>query len=608
METMKTILAAVLASAGAVAWCAKPDVIPALREWSAMPGVFALGAESRVVIAPGAAEDLAASAQVFADEVGRPLVRGLAREGDVELRLGAIAVSPEAYMLAVTPKGVQVTGATPRAVFWGTRSLLQVLRAHGEFPCGTATDWPDFRARGLLFDCGRKPFTLTTLRQVVDLCAYYKLNELQVHLSDNYIWLQRYGVSAQGVLGLEPRADGFRLESSLPGLTSEDVSYTKEEFRELVAYAAARGVDVIPEIDVPGHALSLVRMRPDLMYKGALTKGKHDCERAAMLDLDNPETFDFVASIFDEYINEGVFPNAVVHIGTDEYYGDPESYRAFADRLCKHIRSRGKTPRMWGSLTHKRGRTPVASEGVQMDIWSLGWQDPVAALNAGFDIVNILDAYTYIVPDGSGSVGAYGDDIDIAKLYAQWNPSVFRDNLKVDPANPKLLGGAWALWCDHSFLTDPGLCGRDLLARIRRNCAIVGLKTWSKEPPVAPLGDFLRTMEANASPVCLQEPQWERTYSVTRTGDAPLKLAVGDETDLWAVSPVNGNVGFRREGAQYTFDYALPEGKPVALTFKATPRRVQLFADGRPVGGAPKRQFHPESCKFYSLPAPERDL
>ncbi len=618
---MKTFLLTTLLLAGTCAWCAKPEVIPELRQWTdaSEGGTFVLTDKTHIVIPKEACAELTAGAETFAKELGVPLVRDgkWQQLSTLATRANTIALTvvpdaeanPESYTLTVTPKCVTVTSPTPQGAFWGTRSLLQVFRAkQGAFPCGTAKDWPDYSVRGFMFDCGRKPFTLTTLRQIVDICAYYKLNDLQLHLSDNYIWLHKYpGVqTAEDVLKIEPSAGAFRLESKVPGLTSTDIAYTKADYQALERYATARGVNLIPEIDVPGHALALVRVRPDLMYHGSVGK-KHTCERAAMLDLTKPETFPFVASIFDEYINDGVFSGDVVHIGTDEYYGDSESYRAFADRMLKHIRAKGKTPRLWGSLTAKSGKTDVTADGVQMNIWSLSWQNPKDALAAGYDIINILDTYTYVVPNGRNNIGPYADDIDTKHLYESWSPAAFRQ-FQIDPKEPKLIGGAWALWNDNSFMTDPGLIGRDLLARIRRNCAVVAEKTWDREPLTRSYAQFMRTLEENGTPVCVARPNWERTYCVTRTDDAPLKLAEGDETDLWAVSPVNGNVGFRSEGAQYTFNYALPKGEPVSLRFQATPNNVELWVNGRPVAGKPKRQFYPDTFLFYSLAAPERDV
>ena len=627
---MKTILLALTMLAGATAWCAKPEVIPELKQWTDGTGCYTRSAATRVVIPETACDSLAQYATAFAAELGVPCARVKLNanwwnffaekpaKGDIILR-GPCCKSctktqtkkedAERYTIEVTADNITIMGHTPLAAYWGTRTVMQVFNAqNGSFPCGVAEDWPDYPVRGFMFDCGRKPFALTTLRQLVDICAYYKLNELQLHLSDNYIWLHNYpGVKTpQDVLALEPSAGAFRLESKIPGLTATDISYTKQDYRDLEAYANQRGVKIIPELDVPGHALAMVRVRPDLMYKGSVGN-KHDCERAAMLDLTNPETFPFVSSIFDEYLDEGIFGSDIIHIGTDEYYGDNESYRAFADKMLKHIHAKGKTPRLWGSFSYKRGTTPVISEGVQMNIWSLGWQDPTEAIKAGYDIVNILDIYTYVVPNGNWNIGGYGDDLDTKFLWETWNPAFF-GKASIDPNEPRLLGGAWALWNDNAFLTDPGLTGRDLLPRIVRNCAVFAQKTWKRDTPAISYGNFLRLLDAVGTPVCMKLPQWTRTYAVTRTGDEPLKIAEGDETDLYAVSPVNGNVGFRREGAHYTFNYALPKDREVALTFRVTPRNIQLFADGRPVGGTPQRQHYAGACKFFTLPAPERDL
>ena len=610
------LLSYVFASAAA------PEVIPTLKEWEDSPngGVFTLQPESRVLVSPVASDQLRRMAGIFAAELNRraDTISGISTGGlgfapaakdDIELRVNPkLSRDPEDYRIEVTPNGILLTGTTHRAVFWGTRTLLQVFRSQNNtFPCGIAVDGPVYPSRGFVFDCGSKPFTLTTLRAIVDICAYYKMNELQLHLSDNFIWLDRYPCeSVEELLAYEPSPGAFRLESQVPGLTARDIFYTKKDLRELIAYADDRGVTLIPEIDVPGHAFALVRARPDLMYRDASgKKGRNEC--AAMLDLSRPETFDFVTALFDEYIDSGIFSGPVVHVGADEYCGDNESYRAFTDRLLRYIIAKGKTPRFWGSLTYKRGKTPVTSDGVEMNIWSMNWQDPCDAVEAGYRIVNTLDVNLYAVPNGTSDIGPYGDDLDSKKLYETWAPHVFTRGRKVRTRDARLLGGAWALWCDNAFMGDPGLIGRDLLETIRRNCAVVGLKCWDDLKPVLPYGTFLQTIERNGSPVCLKAPQWRRSYAVTRRGPGAIRLAEGDETDLYAVSPIDGRVGYRSEGAFYSFDYEIPQGASVALTFDAVPRGIRLLVDGRLVGGIPRRRYFPDTCRYYSVAEPERD-
>lgn len=614
----------------ATAWCAKPFVIPELRDWSdnAAAGTFALSEDTRVVIPEDACDALARYAQTFADDLGLPLVREAsgfwhtvtftaesAEPGDILLRVVPDDnANPEAYTLTAGKSGIIIQAPTPLGAFWGTRTILQVFADQGNtFPGGEAKDWPEYAHRGFMFDCGRKPFALETLRQLADICSYYKMNELQLHLSDNYIWLHRYAEwypeqikTPADLLTYEPSAGGFRLESEThPKLTSTDISYTKAEFKALVDEAKAKGVDIIPELDVPGHALQMVRVRPDLMYKGSVG-GKHDMERAAMLDLSNPETLPFVQSIYDEYIDGGIFPNDVIHIGTDEYYGDNESYRKFADAFCKHILSKGKTPRMWGSLSLKRGKTPVDSKGVQMNIWSMGWQNPVEATKAGFEIMNTLDIWMYIVPSGNGSVGGYGDDLNTQWVYDNWTPVTFPKTKPEDLDRSKVLGGSWAMWNDNAFLTDPGLCAEDLMPRIQKNCATIAQKTWATAN-TRDYKAFLAQVQSQAKALDAEEPKsWEMTFTVTvpEGEDKPLMLATGSETDLYAVSPVNGNVGFRREGAQYTFNCKLPKGKPVELTFHSEKHKTWIVVDGKKIEGNPVREYYAKTCKFFTLAKP----
>lgn len=588
-----------------LAWCAKPAVIPEIQEWTDGEGTYTLSESARVVIPPSASAELNTFAHTFADAIGRPMVKGKAKEGDIALSVKLDAkANPESYTLKASPKGISISAPTALGAFWGAQTVRQVFDLQGKtFPAGEAKDWPEYKVRGFMFDCGRKPFTLTTLRQLIDICSYYKMSELQLHLNDNYIWLYNYpnNPTPEEILKIEPSAGAFRLESKVKGLTATDLSYTKKEFRALVDEANAKGVQIVPEFDAPGHALAMIRVRPDLMYKGSLGRHK-EAERAAMFDLTNPKSFQFIASIFDEYINGKVFPNEVVHIGADEYYGDTESYRKYLDDMLKHIQKRGKTPRLWGSFTQKPGKTPVISKGVQMNIWSVNWQNPRDAIKEGYDIINIVDTYTYIVPTGvPGKPGGYGDDIDSEWLYNNWTPALFK-GLDVEPNHPQLLGGAWAVWNDHSFLTDPGLCGRDLLPRIQKNCATIAQKTWAKSNS-RPYGDFFADIQKQAKVLDTEEPgEWSMSFT---TGRTTKPLADGDETTLYAVSPVNGKVGFRREGAQYTFDYTIPEGKTVELVFHSAPRKAWLTVDGVEVGGTPVRQFYPEACKFYTLPKPQ---
>lgn len=143
------------------------------------------------------------------------------------------------------------------------------------------------------------------------------------------------------------------------------------------------------------------------------------------LDLGKKGTVDLVQKLWKEYL-EGEDPvfeaGGLVHIGMDEYFADGEDYRSFANDMISMIQESGRTVRMWGSLSRLPGRTQVASENVQMQIWNMEWADPQDMYEEGFTIINSLNSSLYIIPGrrlrplGSGSIEAVG-----AKSFRSWD-------------------------------------------------------------------------------------------------------------------------------------------------------------------------------------------
>lgn len=667
---------------------AKPAVVPALQEWHGGEGAFVPAADFAVVVPEKYANvgtpSLRERAELFAAELSEIFGRKVAvvntpRQGKADITLiadpenaDAACLGKEGYGIFSASNALVVTAVDSLGAFWGTRTILQVFRRHeNTFPCGIAVDYPQYPLRGFMYDVGRKPASMQAVRDVMHTMSYYKLNDFQLHLNDNFIWMHEYtgtpdtrdatdeqkAAARAEVLAAAPTA--FRLESDVVGkngtpLTASDLFYTKREFGALIDEAKLYGVSIVPELDVPGHAMSFVRVRPELMYRGKVSK-PHDVERTAMLDASDDifdpatgktfreETLDFVQSVFDEYLLPGkngekpVFRDAVVHIGTDEYYGNAEDYRAFADAMLKYVKSRGHTPRLWGSLSVKRGKTPVDGTGAQIDVWNLGWQNPHLALEHGFDLVNILDGTSYVVPNGIGNVGGYGDLLDLPFLYSPaWQPHTF-GNVPVVAGMPKLLGAQWALWNDNSFRKDTGLTDFDLFDRIRKSCAVFAEKTWNTGDD-ASYRDFMRTVKSVAFPP-LTNPEYTvknaegdtlftleksvpagKSITTGLLGIAPNYIAelrvkkIGESADeqtifsgptgtLVAVRASDGKVGITRDTWSYSFDYSLPADREVSLKLVAKNRTLTLFADGVKIG-APVRDAFPASHKFSTFVFP----
>ncbi len=234
---------------------------------------------------------------------------------------------------------------------------------------------------------------------------------------------------------------GFRLESTIKegglnqaDLTSKDMYYTKDQMRSLIQECRALGIDIVPEFDTPAHSLALTKVRPDLIYEETLAGVDH-----LNLHTKYDETISFVQSIFNEYMTgeDPVFDqDTIIHVGTDEYDEKyKEDFRKYTDDMLKFIQDSGRTVRLWGSLSMRPGTTPVRSEGVQMNVWNVGWANPNAIIQAGYDIINTDDTMLYIVPGVTrpGLVGPYYHDyLDTQWLYN--NSLTEDDQAKVDAA------------------------------------------------------------------------------------------------------------------------------------------------------------------------------
>ena len=669
---------------------AKPAVVPALQEWFGEQGTFVPSEDFVILLSERYANvgepTLLERTKLFAKELSRIFGREIKietqkRPGKKDISVALTSDSElgnlgkEGYAIISDSDGLHILASDPLGAFWGTRSILQVFKQNNNtFPCGIAIDYPQYPLRGFMYDLGRKPATMKAVKDVLKTMAYYKMNDYHLHLNDNFIWMYNYTQIPNGhnatpeqkkaaceeILKAAPTA--FRLESDVVGkngvkLTADDLFYTKEEFGKLIDMAKLYGVTVVPEFDVPGHAMSFVRVRPDLMYRGKVTKA-HDVERTAMLDASNDvydkktgktyrqETLEFVQSVFDEYLvgkdgKEPVFRTPVIHFGTDEYYGDPEDYRAFADAMIKYVKSRGYTPRLWGSLSVKKGKTPVDGTDAQINVWNHGWQNPLLALEHNFDLVNIIDVWAYIVPNGKGNRGGYGDLLDLNFLYSQnWHPHKMSNKEEVIPGFPKMLGASWAVWNDNSFRGDTGLTDYDLYDRIRQSCAVFAEKTWNtgedasfrdfqklvKAVSYAPLsnpeyvvpvirsteeGDVLFELDkpvkndAVKTKIAGIAPDYVATVRVKRTDGAKKSQVLfnGPSGKVFAVQKETGKVGIRRDTWDYSFDYTLPVGREVELTFVAEKRTLTLYADGKKIGSPVRHQF-PESHKYSTFVFP----
>lgn len=585
-----------------------PKVIPALQEWKGGSGKLALPAEGSIVIASADEAALKSVADVLAQDLkdllgwNYTVKTGKPEKNAIYLSLTKPdkQLGEEGYVLAAG-RYAGITAPARQGVFWGTRSLLQILyNEKGQLPKGVARDWPQYPNRGFMLDVGRKFFTMDFLRQYVKILSFYKLNEFQIHLNDNGFvqffdndWNKTYAA--------------FRLESErFPGLTAKDGSYTKKEFTDLQRLGMEYGVNVIPEIDIPAHSLAFTHYKPEI------GSDKYGMDH---LDLYKEETYRFVDSLLDEYLSgeEPVFMGPDVHIGTDEYNAkEAEKFRYFTDRYLKYVEKYGKNVRMWGALRWLKGKTPVKADNVTINAWSYDWIDPNASLKGGYKIINTCDTYLYIVP----AAGYYRDFLDIRWLYETWRVGKVNSREELPEGTPGLLGGMFAVWNDHC---GNGISQQDVHFRTFPAAQVLAEKMWRgkneavsfeefealcKQMPEAPGINLLGRVQGEVvlpgqkeelslngtDSVATSLPEIGYPYAVEFEVNPDQEqnisgiLFKGPHSTVYANWENKGNLAFSRDGYTFVFHAAiLPAGEWTKVRIEGDYKGTTLYINGEKV-------------------------
>jgi len=341
----------------------------------------------------------------------------------------------EGYTMKIAPGKIEIVAGGETGAVWARQTLAQ-LKVHGAASqCGEIRDVPKYRVRGFMLDVGRLYHSMEFLYDVARTMSYYKMNTFHIHLNDNEIVRPQHAQTADW----SNKYAAFRMEcETYPELTAKDGRYTKKEFRDFMVFCKSIGVTVIPEFDVPAHALAFTRVRPDF----ASTKYGAD-----HFDLDKSgEILAWLKPLFAEYMtgDEPVFIGPYMHIGTDEYNkAEAEKFRAFTDAMLKMVKGFGFKPCAWGALSHARGETSVvAGADITMDIWHNAYYNPEEALKAGYTIVSIPDKHVYIIPFRY-------DWLDYRKLYETWEPRNVGRYTVPDKYMNQLAGGKFAVWNDR---------------------------------------------------------------------------------------------------------------------------------------------------------------
>ena len=329
---------------------------------------FEVARIGRIEAVPALHNEAGVARRVLRERTGMSVLRGGTA---LQLSVDTIAVSnAEGYTLTVDKKGIRIVGGSPAGVYYGLMTLDQLLAAQ---PTQLApvfiADAPRTRVRELMVDPCRTFIPFARLKQIVSEMARYKFNALHLHLVDDQAWRIEIKKDPRLVAESSKRPAMDDMLYSSPGF------YTQAEMKELVAFAAAHHVMVIPEIEMPGHEVAAIHAYPELTPGAKKVPIRTTC--GVSNELLNPAsefTYRFLFDVFDELAE--VFPAPYVHLGGDEAGMPPldcwtndsacnalkdrlgitsrdrsENWRlqkCMFDRVIEHLRDKlGKTPMFW---------------------------------------------------------------------------------------------------------------------------------------------------------------------------------------------------------------------------------------------------------------------
>ncbi|GMA32449.1 family 20 glycosylhydrolase [Litorihabitans aurantiacus] len=410
----------------------RPDTVPALdlvplpAEIEELDGEgYTLTPDSRFVAGP----ELAPLAELTAQSLRRstgfalPVVEGEPTPADVELTLGGEAdETGEAYTLQSGPDGVAIEAAQPHGVFNGLQTLRQLLPAASESSEAVIADWtvpaleisdaPRFGYRGVMIDVARSFLTVEELTATIDVLSSFKIDRLHLHLADDQGW--RIEITNEG------RADGDTIDytrlTEVSGRTAmleqgyQDEPgrtgfYTQQDYRDIVAHAQERFVEIVPEIDLPGHTNAALHAIPELNTPGSSHAATPEQPTAphngtgavgySYLDPDSEVTFTFIAHVLGQLAE--LTPGDLVHVGGDESHDMVErhgqqKFNDFVSRTIGIVHDLGKSANGWNEIA----RSAQIRSGDHVQYWNGETRSLQAATDRGAKVVVSRGVSSYL--------------------------------------------------------------------------------------------------------------------------------------------------------------------------------------------------------------------
>ncbi|HWK02197.1 MAG TPA: family 20 glycosylhydrolase [Puia sp.] len=594
------------------------SLIPAPVSLQVDPGTFVL--PKNITIEAPDQPALAQAIKDLAKDLSIPtaynvmITRHAAGTADIRLTLNKIpdtVLGAEGYRLTVTPKNIVIRANQPAGLFYGIQSLLQLFPAEIEsakklsavnwqLPCVTITDYPRFGWRGLMFDVSRHFFTKEEVERFIDEMVKYKYNLLHFHLTDDEGWrIQIKGLPRLTEVGAwsTKRVGTFGTFSAPTPDEPRDNGgfYTQDDIRELVKYAKDRFVDILPEVDVPGHSMAAIVSYPELSCtegadKYRVISGEKFMDWPGPIALvdntlcpANEKIYPFLDKVFTEIA--GLFPFGYIHVGGDEC---AKNFWEKSDAVKQLMQKEGlKTMEEVQSYFEKRVEKIVESKGKKVIGWDeilegglapnaavMSWRGisgGIAAAKLGHQVV--MSPTTFVYLDYM-----QGDAVLEPPVYATLRlKTAYSFEPVPDSVDPKLIKGGQAnLWTEQVYNT------RHLQYMIWPRSLAVAECLWSPKSK-KDWNSFARRTEAQFARMDVQQVKYARSmfdpiFVPKRDDKANDSLSIGLSTEVEGLD------------IYYSFDNSNPDSfypkysSPLSVPKDASMLKVITYRDGKPIG------------------------
>lgn len=448
------LLAAIMASCAGTTQTADYNVIPKPQEVSltANGGEFKLSGTTVIVNGVPGNDTIARYAGFLSNYIeqltgSRLNVVDEARDKNaIVLTTGLASDNREAYKLRVTPELITIQGSTAAGVLYGVqtlrKSIPEQLKGDVLFPAVDISDYPRFGYRGAMLDVVRHFFPVDSVKSFIDMMALHNMNTLHWHLTDDQGWrIEIKSLPGLTEIGSKRAGTVIGHNSGVYDSIPYGGFYTQEEIRDVVKYAADRNINVMPEIDLPGHMVAALTAYPEL----GCTGGPYDVWQVwgvseDLLCAGNDSTYAFLRKVFDEVTD--LFPSEMIHIGGDEC---PKVRWANCEKCQAKIRQLGLKSDSHSSKEDKlqayvmeqmaeylasKGRRVIGWDeilegGVSQDAAIMSWRGVNGGLQgarAGHDVIMTPNTYLYFdyyqSLDHSTEPDAIGGYVPVEKVYS----------------------------------------------------------------------------------------------------------------------------------------------------------------------------------------------